>query len=798
MRRIWYKERNFLFGFGKFLLGALLAPVLILSAASPVSAAPGDVQVSVFSFPGLTEGDASCADEVDNLEEIISRVPGYSVDRTITTLADQPGSTLLQKLNASRFFFVPDMEKSFVVGSNTDFPSTAVTAFQTWLNNGGVIVMTGTYGTKDVDFLNKVTGWSMTSQSGYTNAPRIDANTTGTPFGESALSGLALGTPSATDAIGPGNAPNFKALWGSNSQAAVATMNYGAGTIIFMGWDFYNAGYNGSSPCSQYSNDWTQKIVPAALKYASQLSQSGLDNATTSGGDLKYTFSQNGSAYYVVVPSGATAPSNSEIKAGTNYGSVTVSTSGNGAVSANVERVFPVTALNPATDYTAYVVTEYVSNGSNTYSSQQVVNFSTKPGTPTVVSLVPDSGKVTATITPFGSETNFEYSIDGGTTWVARSPASTSGTWEITGLTNGQSYNFQFRSAFKTLRSEATISASSTPSVSPAYLSGLTTSQGTLSPNFAAGTLSYEVSVANAIDSLTLTPTSSGNNITVRGQACTSGQPSSAIPLAVGANQVTVSVIRAVQGAVATIYTVQVTRQAAAVVSNSYTPPPVITAPNPVPELQLVRSRTSGKSLVKVEVPKDSPNSAATKVQVRLLDVTGKLIRELEIPITKDVSTAELEVDLKFGTFQAVVVAMNTAGASPKTYAPGQTVNMLTTAPAASSSEVKLIGLKLVAPISFAADKASVSSASKSALSALVTRMEEKPGRFMVTGFVRSAGRTKAEEKRLATARAREVAKILKAAGASQWIQYYGYGSTGSSSKFGNSRSVEIRWIPSE
>lgn len=201
---------------------------------------------------------------------------------------------------------------------------------------------------------------------------------------------------------------------------------------------------------------------------------------------------------------------------------------------------------------------------------------------------------------------------------------------------------------------------------------------------------------------------------------------------------------------------------------------------------------------MKVEVPKDSPNSAATKVQVRLLDVTGKLIRELEIPITKDVSTAELEVDLKFGTFQAVVVAMNTAGASPKTYAPGQTVNMLTTAPAASSSEVKLIGLKLVAPISFAADKSSVSSASKSALSALVTRMEEKPGRFMVTGFVRSAGRTKAEEKRLATARAREVAKILKAAGASQWIQYYGYGSTGSSSKFGNSRSVEIRWIPSE
>jgi outer membrane protein OmpA-like peptidoglycan-associated protein len=798
MRRIWLRERNFLFGFGKFLLGLLLAPAMALSAASPVAAAPGDVQVSVFSFPGLTEGDASCADEVDNLEEIISRVPGYSVDRTITTLADQPGSTLLQKLNASRFFFVPDMERSFVVGSSTDFPSTAVTAFQTWLSNGGVIVMTGTYGTKDVDFLNKVTGWSMTSQSGYSNAPRIDANTTGTPFGESALSGIALGTPSATDAIGPGNAPNFKALWGSNTQAAVATMNYGAGTIIFMGWDFYNSGYNGANACGGYSDNWTQKIVPAALKYASQLSQSGLDNATTSGGDLKYTFSQNGSAYYVVVPSGSTAPSNAEIKAGSNYGSVTVSTSGNAAVSANVERVFPVTGLTPATDYTAYVVTEYVSNGSNTYSTQQVVNFSTKPGTPTVVSLVPDSGKVTATITPFGSETNFEYSIDGGTTWVARSPSSTSGTWEITGLTNGQSYNFQFRSAFKTLRSEATISASSTPSVAPAYLSGLSTSQGTLSPTFASGTLSYEVSVSNAIDSLTVTPTSSGNTITVRGQACTSGQASSAISLAVGANQVTVSVIRAVQGAVATIYTVQVTRQAAASSSSNYTPPPKAITPDPIPDLQLSRSKNVGKSLVKLELPKGSTESAATKVQVRLLDVAGKLIREIEIPVSQDVKTAEFELDLKFGTFQAVVVAMNTAGASAKTYAPGQVVNMVTTLPSASSPELRLLGVKLVSPISFAADKAVVTGASKTALAKLVTQMEEKPGRFMVTGFVRSAGRTKAEEKRLATARAKEVARILKAAGATQWVQYFGFGSTGSGSKFGNSRSVEIRWIPTE
>ena len=366
------------------------------------------------------------------------------------------------------------MESAFSVSSTTDFPSTAVTAFQTWLTNGGVIVMTGTSGTKDVDFLNKITGWTMTSPGGVPGATRVDANTTGTPFGESSLSAVALGTPSATGAIGKGNATSFKSLWGSDSAAAVATMTYGSGTIIYLGWDFYDSGYNGATQCPQYTNDWTQKIVPAALKYASQLSQSGLDNATTSGGDLKYTFSQNGDAYYVVVPAAATAPTNTEIKAMANYGTVTVENSGTSPITANVERVFNVTGLTPAKDYKAYIVTEYISSGSATYSTQQVVDFSTKPGVPTVVSVEPDNGKLIANLTAFGTETNFEYSTDAGTTWVSRSPASTAANWEITGLTNGTTYTVQFRSAYRTLRGGATASHAATPATQPASLTTLT------------------------------------------------------------------------------------------------------------------------------------------------------------------------------------------------------------------------------------------------------------------------------------------------------------------------------------
>lgn len=794
MRIFWNRERHFIFGFGKFLLSGLMAILLVGTTASPGSAAPGDVQVSVFSFPGLTEGDASCADEVDNLEEIITRIPGYTVDRTITSLADGGGTTLLDRLNASRFFFVPDMEGSFTPSNSTNFPSTAVTAFQTWLSNGGVIVMTGTYGSKDVDFLNKVTGWSMTSQTAVNGATRIDANTSGTPFGEVGLNGVTLGTPSATDAIGPGNAPNFKALWGTSSAASVATMTYGSGTIIFMGWDFYNAGYNGASACPGYSDNWTQKIVPAALKYASQLSQSGLANATTTGGDLKYTFSQNGDAYYIIVPSASLAPTNAQIKAMVDYGTATVSRSDTAAISANVERVFNVTGLTPATDYKAYIVTEYLNSGSPTFSTQQVVEFSTKPGIPTVVSVNPDHGKMIANLTPYGTETNFEYSIDAGTTWVSRSPASTATNWEITGLTNGTTYTVQFRSAYRSLRGATTSSFTVTPAAQPASLTNLTSSIGTLSPSFVASTHSYTLSVENAVTSMTFRPTSTGNTITVSGRPCTSGQDSSAISLEVGTQPVTISVTRS--GVTdPTIYTVQVTRASASQPS-SYSAPVVY--PTPVTDIKVSKGKDANKSILKVELPEPSKRNPTTKFVVKLFDSKGAFIKQLEVPAHSDVKTAEIEVDLKFGTFDAAVVAVTAAGVASTNYATGKLTNFNTVSALSPGGKVSLLGEKLLAPISFAPDSAKINATTNEAIAKLIASKEGLPGRFMVTGFVKSAGRSKQAEKQLATARAKTVALAFAKAGSKQWVQYFGFGSSGAKSDVGNSRAVEIRWIPTE
>lgn len=96
-----------------------------------------------------------------------------------------------------------------------------------------------------------------------------------------------------------------------------------------------------------------------------------------------------------------------------------------------------------------------------------------------------------------------------------------------------------------------------------ASLSSLELSSGTLNPAFDASTFAYTATVPNETASLTVTPTASdasGASITVNGTQVASGAASGALPLAVGANTVTIGVV-AEDGATIRTYTVTVTRE---------------------------------------------------------------------------------------------------------------------------------------------------------------------------------------------------------------------------------------------
>ena len=96
-------------------------------------------------------------------------------------------------------------------------------------------------------------------------------------------------------------------------------------------------------------------------------------------------------------------------------------------------------------------------------------------------------------------------------------------------------------------------------------LSGLSLSNGSLSPTFASDTTSYTNTVSNTVSSITVYPTVTANTSTVRvnGTLVTPGNTSQSIPLAVGSN--TVTIVSTAEDGTTSTYTVTVTRAPSAI-----------------------------------------------------------------------------------------------------------------------------------------------------------------------------------------------------------------------------------------
>jgi cyclophilin family peptidyl-prolyl cis-trans isomerase len=108
-----------------------------------------------------------------------------------------------------------------------------------------------------------------------------------------------------------------------------------------------------------------------------------------------------------------------------------------------------------------------------------------------------------------------------------------------------------------------TVTRAPAPLSNDATLRSLTVSAGLLSPTLASSTTAYTLAVANTVTSTTVTPTvtDAAATVTVNGTAVASGATSASIPLAVGANVITVDVT-AQDGTTLQTYTITITRNA--------------------------------------------------------------------------------------------------------------------------------------------------------------------------------------------------------------------------------------------
>jgi hypothetical protein len=84
-----------------------------------------------------------------------------------------------------------------------------------------------------------------------------------------------------------------------------------------------------------------------------------VENIDATQADLAVSLDEAGTAYYVVVPDGSTAPTVEEVVAGTDYGTVTLTSHGTiGVIAGGTPYSETITGLTDKTDYDIYVVAE--------------------------------------------------------------------------------------------------------------------------------------------------------------------------------------------------------------------------------------------------------------------------------------------------------------------------------------------------------------------------------------------------------------------------------------------------------
>lgn len=192
----------------------------------------------------------------------------------------------------------------------------------------------------------------------------------------------------------------------------------------------------------------------------------------------------------------------------------------------------------------------------------------------TLASLVPSAGALNPAFNP--AMTGYDVTVDNATDGITLTPtaAEANATITVDGQTVASgSASPQIALAIGTTAIPVVVTAADGTTTrtyivtvtrtasADATLSGLVPSAGTLNPAFSTDTLDYAVAVANAIDSLTLTPTADDANATIviDGQSVASGSASQAIALSVGSTVIQV-MVTAEDGMTAKTYAVTIER----------------------------------------------------------------------------------------------------------------------------------------------------------------------------------------------------------------------------------------------
>lgn len=213
---------------------------------------------AIFWDSNFIENFASCNSEGYSVEQTVIDL-GYTISQYITDI-----DNFTTDLAGIDILLIPETE----IGEfDNDITPANATAIRDFVNNGGVLIHFGgsafsnSGGSNSSDNLNTIFGFSL-SESGFMSVGStsiLPAETAGTCF-ESGASTLdnQSGTHLLINTLPEGSKCFYK---DANDETSVVTIPFGAGSIFYLGWDWYRGGPG----CTLEDSGWSN-VLDCAIK----------------------------------------------------------------------------------------------------------------------------------------------------------------------------------------------------------------------------------------------------------------------------------------------------------------------------------------------------------------------------------------------------------------------------------------------------------------------------------------------------------------------------------------------------
>ncbi len=422
------------------------------------------------------------------------------------------------------------------------------------------------------------------------------------------------------------------------------------------------------------------------------------------------------------------------------------------------------------------------------------------PNAPTIGSITASDGSLSVAYTGSSSNggasiTNYDYSIDDGANWVTPSPASTTTPLVISGLTNATAYPVKLRARNSAGPGAESTAVSGTP-VGAATAPGAPTIS-TISAGDTQLSVAFTAPTSNGGASITNYDYSTDNG----GNWVTPSTPSTSSPLVIAGltNNTSYQVkIRARNSVGPGTASNGVSGTPAAAPPS---PPPSSgsgsSAPPAPPSAEVagvsVRGGSGNTSVVRITLSKPPVAGEQMFVTVRLLDLNGKVIQELRVPVNSSTSSIEIPVSKAVGQFNAVIATSNASASSSSMSLTPEIVKAETLGVSNETQAKRLLGRSITENITFTPNSAALSPEVKKALRQAAEVAKNRNSRIAVTGFAAISGLGSSFERRIAEQRALAVADFLRKRGVDSWMLYKGLSGLEGQQFQGEPRRVEIR-----